>query len=366
MTNDLVSTLPKAVLHDHLDGGLRVSTILEIADEEGYRGLPASNESELREWFNQGRSGSLVRYLEAFEHTIAVMQTPEAIRRVAYEAGMDLAADGVVYAEIRFAPSQHRLRGLTREGVIEAALDGFGAAQRETGIVLYAIIDAMRQDTDSEEVVAAAAKFLNSGVVAFDLAGPEVGFPADDYIVACRAAHAAGLGVTIHAGEADGPASIWRAVARCGAQRIGHGVRIVDETILIDGEIVDLAPLARRVRDHRIPLEIAITSNLDTSAYPNAFEHPFGALFRSGFAVTINTDNRLMSGNSLSDEYRLARDTYGLSYADLGATTETALRAGFGDWPTRRQLLTDVVGPAYEAAERSSAESSQAETSSRT
>jgi adenosine deaminase len=366
MTNDLISTLPKAVLHDHLDGGVRVSTILEIADEEGYRGLPASNEAELQEWFKQGRSGSLVRYLEAFEQTIAVMQTPDAIRRVAYEAGMDLAADGTVYAEIRFAPSQHRLRGLTREAVIEAVLDGFGAAQRESGIVLYAIIDAMRQDTDSEDVVAAAAKFLNSGVVAFDLAGPEAGFPADDYIVACRAARDVGLGLTIHAGEADGPVSIWRAIARCGAQRVGHGVRIVDETTIVDGEIVDLAPLARRVRDHRIPLEVAITSNLDTSAFPNATEHPFGALYRGGFAVTINTDNRLMSGASLSDEYRLARDTYALSYADLGTITETALRAGFGDWPTRRRLLADVVRPAYLAAERSSTESNQPETSSST
>ena len=364
MTQDLIATLPKAVLHDHLDGGLRVSTILEIAQDEGYRGLPTADEAALLEWFHQGRSGSLERYLEAFEHTIAVMQTPDAIRRVAHEAGLDLAGDGVVYGEIRFAPSQHRRRGLTREAVIEAALDGFAAAQRETGIVLYAIVDAMRQDTDGEAVAAAAAAYLDAGVVAFDLAGPEAGFPADDHIVACRAARDAGLGLTIHAGEGDGPDSIWRAIARCGAQRIGHGVRIVDETTSIDGdtggEIIDLAPLARRVRDHRIPLEVAITSNLDTSAFASAAAHPFGALYRAGFAVTINTDNRLMSGISLSDEYRLARDTFGLTYADLGAITGTAVEAGFGDWPTRRRLLVEVIRPAYEAADRSSTDSSHA------
>lgn len=360
MPSDPVTSLPKALLHDHLDGGLRVSTILDIADQDGYRDLPASDEVSLREWFHQGRSGSLVRYLEAFDHTIAVMQTPEAIRRVAYEAGIDLADDGVVYAEIRFAPSQHRLRGLTREAVIEAAVDGLDAAQRETGIVVGAIVDAMRQDVDSEEVVDAAAVYLNRGVLAFDLAGPEAGFPADDHLVACRRAREAGLGLTVHAGEADGAASIWRALARCGAQRIGHGVRIIDETVVDDGEIVELAPLARRVRDHRIPLEIAISSNLHTSAFPNVEQHPFGALDRAGFAVTINTDNRLMSGISLSDEYCLARDTFGLSYAELGTITERALEAGFGDWPTRRRLIDEAVRPAYEAADQSIVDSSQA------
>jgi len=358
MTPDPVGALPKALLHDHLDGGLRVETILEITDEEGYQGLPAADEPSLREWFHQGRSGSLVRYLEAFEHTIAVMQTREAIRRVAYEAGVDLAADGVVYAEIRFAPSQHRRRGLSREDVIEAVLDGFAGAERETGIVLGAIIDAMRQDTDSDEVVDAAIPFLDHGVLAFDLAGPEAGFPADDHLAACLRAREAGLGLTLHAGEADGAASIWRALARCGAQRIGHGVRIIDEAAVEDGTIVDLAPLARRVRDHRIPLEVAISSNLHTSAFPETTEHPFGALYRAGFAVTLNTDNRLMSGVSLSDEYRFSRDTFDLSYADLGEITATALRAGFGDWPVRSRLINEVVAPAYEAAGRSSVDSS--------
>ncbi|MGB5186231.1 MAG: adenosine deaminase [Acidimicrobiia bacterium] len=354
-------SLPKAVLHDHLDGGLRVATILELADEYGYTDLPADDVDTLTDWFDQGRSGSLERYLEAFEHTVAVMCTEVAIQRTAYEAGVDLAAQGAVYAEIRFGPSLHMIHGLSREAAIEAVLDGLDAAQRETGIVLYGIAAALRHETDSMEVVRAAIPYLDRGLVAFDLAGPEAGFPADDHLAACRLARDAGLGLTIHAGEADSAESIWRAVARCGATRIGHGVQIAEETNFDGQTITELAPLARRLRDHRIPLEVAVTSNLNTSAFPSASEHPFGALYRSGFNVSINTDNRLMSGITLADEYELAAATFDLGLADLLAVTVNAVEAGFGDWPTRRRLIDDVVRPAYARAE-----SSQAATSANT
>ena len=350
--------LPKAVLHDHLDGGLRVATILELADEYGYTELPADDTDDLAEWFHQGRSGSLERYLEAFEYTVAVMSSESAIQRVAYEAGIDLAADGVVYAEIRFGPSLHVIHGLRREAVIEAVLDGLAAAQRETGIVLYGIAAALRHETDSEDVVRAAIPYLDRGLVAFDLAGPEAGFPADDHLAACRLARDAGLGLTIHAGEADTADSIWRAVARCGAARVGHGVRIADETDFDGRTITEVAPLARRIRDQRVPLEVAITSNLNTSAFPSAAEHPFGALYRGGFNVSINTDNRLMSGITLTDEYELAASTFDLGPADLSAITTAALEAGFGDWPTRSRLIGEVVRPAYVRAESNQAPTS--------
>jgi len=353
--------LPKAVLHDHLDGGVRVSTILDLADEYGYPDLPASTADDLAAWFHQGRSGSLERYLEAFEYTVAVMCSVDAIQRVAYETGVDLAADGVVYAEVRFGPSLHMIHGLQREEVIEAVLDGFATAQRETGIVLYGIVCALRQETDSEEVIRAALPYLNRGIVAFDLAGPEAGFPPDGHLAACHLARDAGCGLTIHAGEADTADSIWRAVARCGAARIGHGVRIADETDFDGSSITELAPLARRIRDHRVPLEVAITSNLHTSAFPAATEHPFGALYRSGFNVSINTDNRLMSGITMTDEYRLASTVFDLDASDLSAITVAAVEAGFGDWPTRKRLIDEVVVPAY-----ASAESSQAATSDST
>jgi len=348
-------SLPKALLHDHLDGGVRVETILDLADAQGYADLPATDADSLSEWFDQGRSGSLERYLEAFTHTVAVMSSETAIQRIAYETGIDLAADGVVYAEVRFGPSLHMIHGLTREAAIEAVLDGFAAARRDTGIVLYAIASALRHETDSEEVVRAAIPYLDRGLVAFDLAGPEAGFPADDHIAACRLARDAGLGLTIHAGEADTAASIWRAVARCGAARVGHGVRIADETDFDGGTITSLGPLARRIRDHRIPMEVAITSNLDTSAFPSVAEHPFGALYRNGFTVTLNTDNRLMSRVSLTDEYELAATTFGLGLADLEEITVNAFEAGFSDWPERRRLIDEVVRPAYASVASSQA-----------
>ena len=340
-------SLPKALLHDHLDGGVRVETILELADVQGYADLPATDVDGLSNWFDQGRSGSLERYLDAFTHTVAVMSSQDAIARIAFETGIDLAADGVVYAEIRFGPSLHMIHGLTREAAIEAVLDGLAAAERETGIVLYGIASALRHETDSVEVVRAAIPYLDRGLIAFDLAGPEAGFPADDHLAACRLAREAGLGVTIHAGEADAASSIWRAVAKCGATRIGHGVRVADETDFNGDRITTLAPLARRIRDHRIPLEVAITSNLDTSAFPSAAEHPFGALYRNGFMVTLNTDNRLMSRVTLTDEYELAATTFDLGAGDLEEITVNALEAGFGDWPERRRLIDEVVRPAY-------------------
>ncbi len=346
MTVDYRS-LPKALLHDHLDGGLRVETVLELADESAYRDLPATERDELSAWFHQGKSGSLERYLEAFSHTFGVMQTQEAIRRVAYEAGIDLAADGVVYAEVRFGPSLHMRRGLRREDAIEAVLDGFGAASEETGIVLYAIATALRHESDSEEVANAAAPFVGQGLVAFDLAGPEAGFPNDDHEPACRLAREYGLGLTIHAGESDGPNSIWRALAHCGAQRLGHGVRIVDDTTIVDGEIAELGSLARRVRDQRVPLEVNVTSNLHTNAFPDGVEHPVGALFRAGFDVSLNTDNRLMSTTTQSAEYELAATDYGFGIDDLHAVTVNAIEAGFGDYPTRRRLIDEVVDPGY-------------------
>lgn len=340
---------PKALLHDHLDGGPRAATVIELADAAGHA-LPTTDHDELTGWFHQGESGSLERYLEAFDHTFGVMQTQEAIRRVAYEAGVDLAADGVVYAELRFGPSLHTRRGLHREDVIEAMLDGLAAASTETGIVLYGIATALRHAGDSEAVATAAARFVGEGLVAFDLAGPEAGFPADDHEPACRLAREHGLGLTIHAGESDGPHSIWRALAHCAAQRIGHGVRIADDCSIVDGEVVELGALATRVRDQRIPLEVCVTSNLHTRAFPEGVVHPLAALYRAGFNVSINTDNRLMSSTLPSHEYRLAAERFGFTPDELGAVTVAAITAGFGDYPTRRRLIDEVVRPAYASA----------------
>ncbi|MFV1969636.1 MAG: adenosine deaminase [Acidimicrobiia bacterium] len=337
-----IPALPKAVLHDHLDGGLRPETIFELADEQGYTGLPASDVDGLATWFYQGASGSLRTYLEAFEQTVSVMQTESAISRVAYEAGVDLAVDGVVYAEVRYGPSLSMRRGLSREAVLEAILDGFERAKRDSGICIYGIATALRHETDSGAVARAASRYVGRGIVAFDLAGPEKGFPPDEHLEACNIATEAGLGVTLHAGEGDGPNSMWRALALCGAQRLGHGVHVVEDAHFERGTLSNLGSFARRVRDHRIPLEVAITSNLHTGSWTAAPEHPFGALYAAGFNVSINTDNRLMSGISMSDEYALAATAFGLSTGDLNEITVNAIKAGFGDWPTRRALIDRV------------------------
>lgn len=333
---------PMAVLHDHLDGGLRPSTILELADEQGYTRLPAPDARGLGAWFHQGGSGSLESYLDAFDHTVSVMQTEAAISRVAYEAGVDLAADGVVYAEVRFAPSRAMRRGLSREAVLEAMLDGFQRARRDTGISVYGIAAALRHESDSVDVAKAAGRYVGRGIVGFDLAGPEKGFPADAHMEACRIAKEAGLGLTLHAGESDGPNSMWRALALCGAQRLGHGVHVVEDTTFEHGVVSNLGAFARRVRDHRVPLEVAITSNLHTGSWTNVSEHPFGALHAAGFNVSINTDNRLMSGVSMSDEYALASTVFGLSTDDVTEITVRAIESGFGDWSVRRDLIAGI------------------------
>jgi adenosine deaminase len=337
---------PKAVLHDHLDGGLRVATVIEIADAIGHN-LPSTEESELADWFHQGHSGSLERYLGAFEHSLAVMQTQDSIKRIAGEAVEDLAADGVVYAELRFDPGLCTRGGLTREDVLEAATDGIAGARKDSGITVYTIVSALRHLDDSEHAASAAIRFQGEGVVAFDLAGPEIGHPPDGHLAAIRSVRESGLGLTLHAGEGDGAHSIWRALALCSAQRIGHGVHIADETHIESGRITVLSSFARSVRDHRVPLEVAITSNLHTASYGTAAEHPFGALYRAGFNVSLNTDDRLMSGVTTSGEYALAADTFGLNVEDLGAITIAAVEAGFGPWPERKRIIDDVVAPAY-------------------
>lgn len=341
MNRERLAALPKAELHNHLDGGLRPATVIELAEEVGYRDLPSRDAAELADWFFQGESGSLESYLAAFRHTIGVMQTAPAIERVAYEAGLDLAADGVIYAELRFAPLLNTQLGLSREDAIEAALSGMARAQKRTGIVLGLIVDAMRNEPDSLPDARAAIRFAGQGVVGFDLAGPEYGFPADDHLPACRLVKENGLGLTIHAGEADGPSSVHRALTRCMADRIGHGIRIADDI----GEDDSLGGVATLVRDRQIPLEVCPSSNLHTLGI-TAADHPLGRLRRLGFNLTLNTDNRLMSRVSLTDEFAFAVEHHGFTLNDLHTATVAALRAAFVDHSVRQSLL-EQVAPAY-------------------
>ncbi len=323
---DLVA-LPKVVLHDHLDGGLRPETIIELAADAGYDGLPTTDPEALADWFDQGTSGSLERYLAAFDHTVAVMQRPEHIERVAHESLVDAAADGVIHLECRFAPSLLTQGGLSRLEAIEAAAAGFRRAAAETGAGWGIIVDAMRQDTDSEAVAEVAAAARDLGVVGFDLAGPEAGHPARDHRAACDRAREAGLGLTIHAGEGAGPDSVADAVA-VGAERIGHGFRLIEDCRVDDGRIVELGPIARTVHERRIPLELCPWSNTHTGGL-DMEDHPADALRAAGFVVTLSPDNRLMSRTSASAEYRAMVDTFGWGPTEVLAAAQDAAEAAF-------------------------------------
>lgn len=333
--------LPKVVLHDHLDGGLRPATVIELAHQVGYGGLPTKDADALAAWFDQEGSRSLEVYLGAFRHTVAVMSTPEALERTAYEAGEDLAREGVVYAEVRFAPSLHRSRGMSREQVVAAVIRGLESAERDHPIVLRCILDAMRQEEDSKDI-ARLAVAADGRVVGFDLAGPEAGHPASDHAEACRIALDGGVRLTIHAGEGHGVDSIADAL-ECGAQRIGHGVRIVEDTMVRGGEVVDVGAVARRVREGSITLEVCPNSNLDTDMYPTPADHPVGLLQRAGFGVTLNTDNRLMSRTSMTNEFQLVVEHQGFGIDDLRAVTERAVDAAFCDEPTRSEIAKKVA-----------------------
>jgi adenosine deaminase len=270
------------------------------------------------------------------------MQTPAALERVAYEAVLDLAADGVRYAEVRFAPSLHTAGGLEPTEVVAATAAGIRAGEAHTGCVARLIVVAIRTMRDSEAVAKLAVASRPLGVVGFDIAGAEAAHPPRLFKAACQHALDANLPVTLHAGEGDGPTSIAQALHQCGAQRIGHGVRIIEDCEMTDGEIAGLGDLAGFVRDQQIPLEVSVSSNLHTAMYPTADAHPIGPLHRAGFAVTVNTDNRLMSGTSMSDEFGLIASSHGFGLEDFHAVTTTALRTGFAPWPIRRRLLEEV------------------------
>src|SRR3954462_9966721 len=341
---------PKVLLHDHLDGGLRPQTVLELADEFGYRDLPVDDAGALGTWFRQAvDSGSLGRYLETFAHTVGVMQTPEAVHRVARECALDLAADGVVLAEVRMAP-ELLTPGMRIEEAVEAMLDGYALGSKEaaaagTPITVGTLLCAMRQDDRWEEVAGLVVRYADAGVVGFDLAGPEDGFPPDRIPAAIAVLDRAGAHRPIHAGEAAGVESIRAALDGARAERLGHGVRIADE-VPIEGEP---GPLARRVRDEQVPLEVAPSSNVQTGVCATLADHPVDRLHRSGFAVTLNTDNRLMSGVSMSSEIAGVAATFGWGWDDVQTVTERALAAAFTDDATKARLLTDVIRPGYTA-----------------
>jgi adenosine deaminase len=350
-TRDQVQAAPKVLLHDHLDGGLRPQTIVELAEEVGHE-LPAGDAESLGRWFAESAdSGSLVRYLETFDHTVAVMQNGPAIARVARECVEDLAADGVVYAEVRYAPEQHVTGGMTLDEVVAAVQEGFDAGMAASGgrIVVRQLLTAMRHQARSMEIAELAIAWRDRGVAGFDIAGAEAGFPPTRHLDAFEYLQRENAHFTIHAGEAFGLPSIWEAIQWCGADRLGHGVRIIDDITVADDGSVELGRLAAYVRDKRIPLEMCPSSNIQTGAAESFEQHPIGLLTDLRFRVTVNTDNRLMSGTSMTQEMHGLVEAFGYTLEDLRWFTINAMKSAFLPFDERLAIIDQVVKPGYAA-----------------
>lgn len=354
LTHDQIRALPKVALHDHLDGGLRPQTVLELAAEAGHE-LPAGDADSLADWcFAAASSGNLVQYLETFDHTLAVMQTADALRRVAREFVLDQAADGVVHAEARWAPEQHQQRGMTLDETVAAVREGLAegveiAAVDGRTISATQIVTGMRHAQRSAEIAALAVAHRDDSVCGFDIAGAEDGFPPSGHLPAFDLLKRANARVTVHAGEAAGVESIWEAVHLAGAERLGHGVRVVEDIETgVDGR-ARLGTLAALVRDRGVVLEVCPSSNLQTGIAETIEQHPIGLLVDLGFTVTLSCDNRLMSRTTLSRELALCADAFDWDVDRLLSLQLTALDAAFLPLPDRSRLAEEVILPGFAA-----------------
>ena len=349
-TPEQVRAAPKVLLHDHLDGGLRPATVVELAEECGYDALPTTDVLELGSWFRENAdAGSLPRYLSTFAHTVGVMQTRKALVRVAREAAEDLAADGVVYAEVRYAPELHLEGELSLDEVVEAVQEGYRQGCDGRPIRVVTLLTAMRHAARSLEIAELAVRYRDTGVVGFDIAGAEAGFPPSRHLAAFQHMQRANGHFTIHAGEGFGLPSIWEALQECHADRLGHGVRIIDDIKVDTDGRATLGALAQYVRDCRIPLELCPSSNVQTGAASSIAEHPIGLLRSLNFRVTVNTDNRLMSGVSLSSEMSSLVEAFGYGWDDLRWLTINAMKSAFIPFDERLALIEDVIKPGYAA-----------------
>ncbi len=351
LQEQLIRELPKVLLHDHLDGGLRPQTVIELAKETGYTKLPTADAGALAEWFHRGaKRGSLPLYLEGFARTSAVMQTEDALERVAYEMMEDMRHDGVVYVETRFAPVFHTKQGLHWEEVVSAVLRGLDRGNKDFGVGYGLILCAMRNMILSQEIAELAVDFRERGVVGFDLAGEEGGYPPKKHVDAFHFIQRANFNITIHAGEAFGKESIWQAIQWCGAHRIGHATRLTEDITVDEDdprEIVSMGYLAQYILDKRLPLEICLTSNVDTGAVRSIEKHPFGMYHRYRFRVTLNTDNRLMSNTTLSKEFSLAHELFRLPLSELEKLTINAMKSAFIPYKKRLEYIYGVIKPGY-------------------
>lgn len=346
---DLIRSVPKVVLHEHLDGGLRPETIIELAKNHDVD-LPTQEPEKLSQWFYKGAyKGSLKEYLQGFKITTAIMQTEDDLYRVAYELMEDMKKDGVVYVETRFSPLFHTQRGLSYDDIVESVLRGLKDGARAFGVKFGLIVCAMRNMSPSLslEMAKLAVRFRDQGVVGFDLAGDELGYPPKDHLDSFHYIQRNNFYITIHAGEAFGKESIWQALQYCGTHRIGHGIHLKDDIMTQDNEIIEMGNLAQYVLDRRIPLEVCLSSNVHTGSVPDLKYHPFPIFFRNGFRVTLNTDNRLMSNTTLTDEFYKAVNHFNLTLHDIEKLTINAMKSAFSHFPMRLELIYNAIKPGF-------------------
>jgi adenosine deaminase len=349
VTKEIIRKVPKVELHDHLDGGLRPQTIIDLAGKQDIA-LPETDPQKLAAWFHRGaKQKSLPLYLETFSVTVGVMQTREALERIAYEAVIDLAADNVVYAEIRFAPILHIQGGMNLEEIVTSVLHGLERGRRRTNMSYGLILCALRnQDPKiSVDIAELAVAFSDRGVVGFDLAGDESGHPPKKHLEAFQYIRNRNFNITIHAGEAFGVESIWQAVQTCGAHRIGHGTRLLEDMSVHGTRIEKMGSLSHFIRDRRIPMEMCISSNVGTGAAKSYEDHPFNIFYRNNFRVFLSTDNRLMSDTSLGKEMELAATAFNLELNDLEKITLNAMKSAFVHHDEKIGIIYDIIKSGY-------------------
>ncbi|NOX17736.1 MAG: adenosine deaminase [Chlorobi bacterium] len=349
-TEEIIRSVPKVLLHDHLDGGLRPQTVIDLAKEINYDKLPTTDAKELAEWFHRGANkGNLVEFLQGFEHTIAVMQTKKSLERIAYEMMEDMRKDGVCYIETRFAPVFHTQQGLHYDDIIDAVLAGLRKGEKDFGVGFGLILCGMRNMTDTLEFAELAVNFRHQGVVGFDLAGEEGGYPPKKHLDAFQFIQRENFNITIHAGEAFGIESIWQAIQYCGAHRIGHATKLKDDmTFDAEGNIIGMGDLSQYILDKRVPLEICLLSNVHTGAVKSIEEHPFIKLYKKKFRVFLNTDDRLMSDTTLTKEFALATELWDITLDDIEKLTINAMKSSFIHYDKRIKYIYDVIKPGYQ------------------
>jgi len=350
LTEKTIKSVPKVLLHDHLDGGLRPQTIIELADDLKYKKLPTRDKDALAKWFQVVENKeSFAEFHWGFEHTTSILQTKEGLERVAYEMLEDMKSDGVIYVETRFAPSHHINKGMYLEETVTSVLKGLERGKKDFGVGYGLILCGIRNMKNTLDIAELAVNFRRDGVVGFDLTGHEHNSPPKRHLEAFQFIKRANFNITIHAGETFGKESIWQAIQYCGAHRIGHATRLIDDIIVNeDGEVESFGNLAQYILDKRMPLEICLLSNINTGVIDKLENHPFNILFKENFRVTLNTNHRLINASTMTREFLTAVNYFEITLDEIEKITINSMKSAFIPYADRISYIYDIIKPGYQ------------------